>query len=273
MTKYRNGKKRRPGLYDATKKATNKEKSSEGSTDQLSESECAIGKSESDACLVQCEKCNLWLCCDCQSISPNMLKAIKQFQSLHWFCKSCEPSIPELLKPESVSLQSTDKGVEHRLQTMENHLAELTNNMKKLSSHWGEKPTVPHAAAPVAETFSSSSSQFALKIVDEYKDREHRKLNLIFHKVPESEHTEPSAKRDHDKKFVLSVAEELGVDELEVVNTTRIGHVKESGERLLKVEVKNVSSKKNILSKAKLLHQAKNETYHRIYITPDQDTQ
>ena len=95
------------------------------------------------------------------------------------------------------------------------------------------------------------------------------KLNLIFHKVPESEHTEPSAKRDHDKKFVLSVAEELGVDELEVVNTTRIGHVKESGERLLKVEVKNVSSKKNILSKAKLLRQAKNETYHKIYITPD----
>ena len=65
------------------------------------------------------------------------------------------------------------------------------------------------------------------------------------------------------------MAEELGVDELEVVNTTRIGHVKESGERLLKVEVKNVSSIKNILSKAKLLRQAKNETYHRIYITPD----
>ena len=55
MTKYRNGKKRRPGPYDATKKATNEEKSSEGSTDQLSESECAICKSESDACLVQCE--------------------------------------------------------------------------------------------------------------------------------------------------------------------------------------------------------------------------
>ena len=61
-------------------------------------------------------------------------------------------------------------------------------------------------------------------------------------------HSDPSAKHDHDKKFVLSLAKELGVEELEVANTTCIGQVKESRDRLLKVEVTNVSSKKQILS-------------------------
>ena len=189
--------------------------------------------------VVQCEKCNLWLCCDCQSISPSMLNAIKQFQSLHWFCKSCEPSITKILN--SVP-ENTNKSVEHRLQSMENHLAELTNNMNKLSSHWQVKTTT-HNQTPVMETLNKTSNQFALKIVDEYKDREHRKLNLIFHKIPELVHSDPSAKHDHDKKFVLSLAKELGVEELEVANTTRIGQVKESRDRLLKVEVTNVSSK------------------------------
>ena len=65
------------------------------------------------------------------------------------------------------------------------------------------------------------------------------------------------------------MAKELGVEELEAANTTRIGQVKESRDRLLKVEVTNVSSKKQILSKAKLLCQAKDEIYRKVYITPD----
>jgi len=45
--------------------------------------------------------------------------------------------------------------------------------------------------------------------------------------------------------------------------------VKESRDCLLKVEVTNVSSKKQILSKAKLLRQAKDEIHRKVYITPD----
>ena len=148
MTKYRNGKKKCPVPYELAKKTTNEDQqSSEPTSEQLPESECENCKSENDL-LVQCEKCNLWLCCDCQSISPNMLNAIKQFQSLHWFCKSCEPSITKILN--SVP-ENTNKSVEHRLQSMENHLAELTNYMNKLSSHW-QATTTTHNQTPVMET-------------------------------------------------------------------------------------------------------------------------
>ena len=43
-----------------------------------SDSECENCMIESDT-LAQYEKCKLWLCCDCQCISPNMLKTLTHF--------------------------------------------------------------------------------------------------------------------------------------------------------------------------------------------------
>jgi len=106
MSKYRNGKKKnRPAPYDTTKKVTiDEEESQEVSVDQVSESECQNCKIESDT-LIQCEKCKSWLCCDCQLISPNMLKAIKQFKTLHWFCKVCEPDAQEFCIQNQLTLK------------------------------------------------------------------------------------------------------------------------------------------------------------------------
>ena len=105
--------------------------------------------------------------------------------------------------------------------------------------------------------------------MDEYKDHKCRKMNFIFHKVPEPEQTDLTEKQDQDKQFILSVARELGVEGLEVKSTARIGRINESGERLLKVEVNNLNVKKQVLSKAKLLCQAKDEKLSKVYITPD----
>ena len=218
--------------------------------------------------LVQCEKCKLWLCCDCQSISPNMLKAIKQFSSLYWFCKTCESNIQEILQSKSIHSEAIQKNVECRLQTMENQLVKLTTNIIALTSSWGGRgasvQSEPSASSPLMST-----SQMALRIVDEYKDHKSRKMNLIFHKVPEPKLSDSAAKQDHDEKFILSVARELGIERLKVINSAHVGCIKESGECLLKVDVNNLYVKKQILSKAKSLHQVKDDKISKIYITPD----
>ena len=43
---------------------------------------------------------------------------------------------------------------------------------------------VPSTTASAPELVPSD--QFALKTADEYRDQEKRKLNLVFHKIPES---------------------------------------------------------------------------------------
>jgi len=193
-----------------------------------------------------------------------MLKAIKQFKTLHWFCKVCEPDVQEFLQSEST--YSKDN-VECRLQTMENQLAKLTSSISNLTSNC--KGSKGSSSNNSLTTSSESPGQMALRLVDEYKDHERRKMNLIFHKIPEQEATENTSKHELDKKFILSIAEELGVEGFEITGTARIGRPNESGERLLKVEVKNLNSKKQILSKAKFLRKAKNERLRKVYITPD----
>ena len=93
-------------------------------------------------------------------------------------------------------------------------------------------------------------------------------MNLIFHKVPESEQADSAAKLDNDKSF-FSVAKELGIEGLEIINAVHIGRTNKSGECLLKVEVNNLYVKKQIPSKAKSLHQVKDDKISKVYITPD----
>ena len=97
------------------------------------------------------------------------------------------------------------------------------------------------------------SDQFALKIVDEYRDQERRKLNLIFHKIPESHSKDVTQCREHDKKFVLNVVKEIGIDDPDIVVATRLGQFNESRVWLMKVEVRNLTLKRSILSNAKKL--------------------
>ena len=94
--------------------------------------------------------------------------------------QSCEPSFSEFFKSKSNNLQNTNKSIELSLQSTKNHLTELTSNIFKLSSHWQTKSAEFLAVAPMTGAFNKFPSQFALKIVDKYKDHEHLKLNLIF---------------------------------------------------------------------------------------------
>ena len=71
-----------------------------------------------------------------------------------------------------------------------------------------------HAPLP-----KDAPEDLAFKIVDEYRDCEGRKLNLIFHNVPESQAEEPASRAADDIKSVLEITKEMGADHMEVINT------------------------------------------------------
>ena len=94
---------------------------------------------------------------------------------------------------------------------MATQLAKLTSNITVLTSSWEERKasfqSKTNTSSPI--TSAESPNQMALIIVDEYNYHESRKMNLIFHKVPEPEQADSAAKHDHDQKIVLSVAKKL----------------------------------------------------------------
>ena len=105
--------------------------------------------------------------------------------------------------------------------------------------------------------------------MDEYRDRERRKLNLIFHKISESKSEEATVRKFEDTKFVQKVANEIGVKQLEIVEVVRLGQHRNDNVRLLKVQVGNLSLKRLLLSNAKKLRLSSSEPLRKVFITPD----
>ena len=170
MPKYR-GKKKLLCPYDNSRRstsATEKEKTTQGEDHGEDTLECNSCKANPEN-LIQCEKCLSWLCCDCQSISPSLFKALIEFQCLHWYCNKCESVVQEMLKASQEGQATNSQSVENRLLSKEKQLADMATNINKLSASFN-LPTNSIAAntAPVPE--SVHSDQLALKIVDKYKD-------------------------------------------------------------------------------------------------------
>ena len=128
-----------------------------------------------------------------------MFKALRGFQSLHWYCSKCESLVQEMLKASQEGETTKNLPVENRFLSMERQLAEMASSINKLSVS-SNLPTNGLAAKIVSAPEPVHSNQFALKIVDKYRDQERHKLSLIFHKIPESHSTDVTKCREHDKK-------------------------------------------------------------------------
>ena len=204
--------------------------------------------------VLQCECCSRWYCCSCQSISDKLFAALVKFNSLHWYCGDCEPSVSDL--KVTVPQQDQQCDIEQCLQAMKCKLTDLTNSINKISSGFCLGTVSPQTNAIPGNT--KNLSLLALRAVDEYRECEQHKLNLIFHKVPESTHSDPPSRREQDVKFIHNV---VGVDQLEITNIIHLGQLSETGTRL--------QSKRQLLFKAKNLCQAKSDQLWKVFITSE----
>ena len=163
--------------------------------------------------------------------------------------------------------QDQQYDIEQCLQAMECKLTDLTNGINMISSDSCLGTVSAQTNAIPGNT--KSPNLLALRTVVEYREREQHKLNLIFHKVSESTHSDPPSRREQDVKFIHNVANEVGVNQLEITNIIRLGQPSETGTCLLKVAVSNLQSKRQLLFKAKNLWQAKSDQLQKVFITPD----
>ena len=67
---------------------------------------------------------------------------------------------------------------------------------------------------------------------------------------------------------MLNIAREIGIEKVDIHNVIRFGQISGSRERLLKVEVTNINSKRLLLFNAKKLYLASSELIRKIYISP-----
>lgn len=92
-----------------------------------------------------------------------------------------------------------------------------------------------------------------MQIINEYKDMEQRKWNLIVFNVPESTSPETVQRKDDDINFIRNVAKQINVGEVDVVKAVCLGAKVSDKLRPLKIQFRNLSHRRLMLIKAKNL--------------------
>ena len=116
---------------------------------------------------------------------------------------------------------------------------------------------------------NESVATITVGVVDEQREREKRKLNLVLHNVPEStKQSGPEKKADDISKVEKLLHDHLGINPT-ISNAIRLGK-KSDRPRLLKISVATIQEKSTILRNCyKLRNNSNPESVKTIFATPD----
>ena len=144
------------------------------------------------------------------------MAVIGEFDSLYWYCQPCDVEVSKIINTglPSNTTQDAQLAIGQQIEVLHN---QLTGLMTKINDHINlhfqqleEKLSNSSAnnesINPIASQASPITESVATRVIDEYRDRENRKLNIIIHKVPESVATESAARIAHNIKYVTDIA-------------------------------------------------------------------
>jgi len=227
---------------------------------------------------IQCDLCSTWVHASCEGISSDdyklltnltsatdnviyycslnqCLTRVKQIVFMH-FTKpsdSTENVQPSLLS-EHQSLQNSVSTLSEKINSLCTNNNQLQNQLNSTISSLGEQ----------AHTVSHASS---FNAVDEYMDRERRKLNLIVYGIPEASAPTGSERQTADLKSIQGlVHSEFKITNLETTKCYRLGK-QSNKQRPLLIKLSDSSTRRQILRNAKTLRNS--STYKNVFISPD----
>lgn len=241
---------------------------------------------------IQCELCELWFHCRCENIAEDSYKLLSQ-DKIHFYCGRCDKAAGKILKTV-FGIQARQTKMEGDLNKVKGEMEEISkrpyvvqeqlvevvqrfeNKMEDVRKEFfkesqdveKDKPEVQNLQTEWAELKSGMTNQLNTTVkemkveVEESLEIERRKMNLIIHGL-----------RDVDVEADIEEVTKLFEDGLKmdfsrhVDKLMRIGRVNELKTRPLKIILKGLNSRKEILARTKNLKD--DEKYSKVFITPD----
>ena len=226
---------------------------------------------------LQCEVCNEWFHARCQKISEDTYSSIKNEDSVHWYCYTCNKEVTRVIK-SIPRFQARQDKFEHDLMKCQENLALLQIEMKSVreqSSATDTKLETLVEAKLVEGLERRVESRVDGKVkqlsedMSETLEIEKRKGNLVFHGLKEGKDSNDTNEKPHDWQMVeellrngLKLDPSRHVDEV-----TRIGRSAEGKIRPLRVKIKSMESRIEIMKRARDLKDC--EEFKRVFIAPD----
>ena len=153
-----------------------------------------------------------------------------------------------------------------RLMTVESTVENMSKSLNKTETDVGAvKESVEQISEKMGEVENTMDGVIDMKLDDmkeEQKEKEKRQNNVILYNGPEK--LEGTNNKEVVENLIL---EELGVREAKVEEITRLGTGNEPRPILLKLN--DAQTQWKVLSKAKLLRNARSEMHRNIYLASD----
>lgn len=244
--------------------------------------DCGIKISNTTRAL-NCEKCyKVWSCITCLNMSHELYDMMQNDNNLKWLCTECKKCLTEKKEHE----MDTGRGeIKELIQSMSEDLKTRLGRLEDLLLKKVDKKDHDELVERVAALEEREDNQYMPDItgieeaieakvtacIDEYREREARKLNLIVHNLPEPEQDTPEERNTADMEEMKVVLEEIECEQASIEHVQRLGMKVEGGQkpRLALVKMKNVASKRMVLASAKKLRNSRKETLKNTYISPD----
>lgn len=268
---------------------------------------CVSCKKNAAKNAIECDRCFKWEHKNCAGVSDDMYSLINKVpENIRFFCTPCCAVISTILEVnvkfdnlegklcktlEDIQARLSDqfKALELKLQKFE-VINRLTDQIKELESKVQGSKVADQLSDRIKEmevklhkpieqqlkSLEKVSKQSnvitvdtASKVVDEYRDMERRKWNLIIFNVPESKSIESSQRKAEDREFFNSLINDIGVDPVDVIDVVRLGAKTPNKLRPLRVQFNNLSHRRSVLVNAKKLRNSSSDVFKGIYINPD----
>lgn len=197
-----------------------------------------------------CCKCKKWKHSTCLKLSNNVFNVLSKQPSAMWFCPdNCIKEAEAVFSgPDSEKLTTLNSKVDLLLKSFSDFKLIQANQEEILDRKIEEK---------------------VKEVLQEQKEVERRKFNLLIFKAPEAlEEASKEEEVHHDLLFMNDLLNELKI-EATVSNVIRHGRRTKDKSRPMQISVPNAEVKNEILKNAKLLKKSEDENIKKVFISPD----
>lgn len=280
-------------LRSSSKQDTNEDTDSDMEIEQpnsLTCKTCLTVFTKQDDKLIQCDRCNKWVCLECTGVDENTYAVLNtpKGKRLHWFCKECEE---DAMKAVHIDMEIKERCDEY-LGILRDEIKEVKQELtNKVSMEVGavrvdmdalrqetEKTTtsLSKEISDLKKTFESSSqspgssaeqlNEAAAANMKEISERDSRKNNIIIFNLKESEKDDPKNRIDEDLEQARALLHAIQV-KVPIQNPVRLGKKPGDKPRPLRLSTSSPENVKEILKGAAKLQEV--DQYKGIFINKD----
>ena len=233
---------------------------------------------------IQCGICFVWVHAACEGFTKEQFKTFsdlsKSFPNIAYCCKlnGCLTRLNQLVASKDTSklvspveIGETLRDLEKKYSLLNETITKTFANVDTLSSNNTE---LQNKISNLAKSVDSNpgiqvNTVSVTKIVDEYRDIERRKWNVIVFNAPEPKSADISQRKTEDREFFNSLVEDIGIAPVDIADVTRLGAKVANKSRPLRVQLNNLSQRRSVLSNAKKLRNSSSRSFKEIFINPD----